>query len=133
MSTRSDRGFAIRRWALLLYWAAMFTATHWPDVNRYRPRGGWPIPAFGTVMHVGIYVGWAVVWWWVLSAGGRRVSRGAVNWLVLSGALYAAFDELTQDLVGRTPGLADFVSDIAGVVVATVILQIWQRTRTTPT
>ena len=108
----------------------MFVATHWPDINRYRPETGWPIPAFGTVMHVGVYVGWAVMWWWVLSAGGRRVSRTAVNWLVLGGTLYAAFDEITQALVGRTPTLDDFVADIVGLIVATITLQVWQRTRT---
>ena len=68
---------SIRRWVLLGYWSAMFVATHWPDLDRYKPEEGWPIPNLTLLAHVGIFAFWTSLWWWLLSAGGQTVSRAA--------------------------------------------------------
>ena len=117
---------SVRRWVLIVYWITMYVATHWPDINRYKPEEGWPIPRFGEVMHAGIYAGWAVLWWWYLRSGGRRVSRSAINWLIAGGTAYGAFDELTQAVVDRTPAVDDFLFNVIGIVVALFVLNAWQ-------
>ena len=117
----------LRRWALILYWITMFVATHWPDINRYKPEAGWPIPHFGAVMHATVYAGWAGMWCWFLSAGGRRVSRAAIGWLLVGGVLWAGFDELSQALVAREPALDDFLWDLCGMLLAVLVVSLWQR------
>ena len=129
MGKRPSQPRTIRRWALLVYWTVMFVATHYPGIDELEPETGWPIPKFETVMHVGVYAGWAAMWWWVLSAGGRRVSPAAINWLVLGGLAYAVFDEASQAIVGRTPGVNDFLADVAGLAVAVIVLHTWQQRR----
>jgi len=68
-------------------------------------------------------------WWWLLSTGGRQVSPTAINWLLLGGAVYAAFDEVSQAIVDRAPSMNDFIADVIGMAVALGILQIRQRKR----
>lgn len=144
----------IRVALLIVYWAVMFSATHWPNVNELRPEGGWPIPYFSRVMHVSIYVGWTVLWWWVLSAprgrgsltpdaaggqdrpstrgarGETAVSGRAVVWLLLGGTAWAAFDESTQGLIpGRTVAFSDFLFNLAGLYGTTAVLWTWQSLR----
>lgn len=116
-----------RRWALILYWIAMFVATHWPDINRYMPDTGWPFPHFDAVMHAIVYAGWVGMWWWFLSAGDRRMGRAAIGWILVGGVLWAVFDELTQALVARSPTLVDLVCDLIGMLLAIFILSLWQR------
>ena len=111
----------------MLYWVVMFVATHWPEIEKYGPR--WQIPHFDKLVHAGLYAGWVVVWWWLLSRGGRAVSGAAINWLVLGGAAYGVFDETTQAIVGRSPAIGDFAADVAGLIAATVVLQLWQGRR----
>jgi len=108
---------------LISYWIAMFVATHWPEVNRYKPDTGWPIPYFGTVMHVSIYGLWTVMWWWLLRAHGRSLTGAAAAWVIAGAAAYGIFDELTQALVAREPALDDFASNVVGVLVAVTLLQ----------
>jgi len=104
----------IRRWVLILYWVVMFLATHWPNIARYRPKEGWPLPYFDVVMHVGIYTIWAGLWIWVLGAHGAVRWRTFVGLFVL-GILYAVFDEWTQALVQRTPTFDDLGSNLLGM------------------
>jgi len=119
----------LRRWTLILYWITMFVATHWPDINRYKPEYGWPIPHFDAVMHTTVYAGWAAMWWWFLSAGKRQVSRAAAGWLLAGGVLWAAFDELSQALVAREPAIDDFLCDLCGMLLVVFILSLRQHTR----
>ena len=55
------------------------------------------------LLHGVMYAGWMVMWWWFLSAGGRRVTRTAAAWLIVGGAAYGVFDEMTQAIVDRQP------------------------------
>ena len=116
----------LRRWTLILYWIAMFVATHWPDINRYKPEAGWPIPYFGAVMHATVYAVWAGLWWWFLSTGRRQVRRAAAVWLLVGGVLWASFDELSQALVAREPAIDDFLCDLCGMLLVVFILLLRQ-------
>jgi VanZ family protein len=104
-----------RQWLLLSHWTIMFVGTHWPDVNRFRPEGGWPIPYFEQTAHLVLYTIWGALWWVVL-----RHRRGAVRnrtlwWVLAGGFCYACFDELTQLIVGRTAAFDDLLLDVIGV------------------
>jgi hypothetical protein len=105
----------------------MFVATHWPDIDRFKPDTGWPIPFFEVVMHAGVYAGWVVMWWWVLRTHGRQLSGAATTWIMAGGAAYGAFDELTQALVNREPTMPDFTCNVVGILIAIVILQAVDR------
>ena len=112
---------------LIVYWIVMFSATHWPEINRYKPDGGWPIPFFGIVMHVTVYAGWTVMWWWLLRAHGHRLRGATAVWVAAGGAAYGIFDELTQAIVGRQTALDDFACNLVGIFLAMIVLQAIDR------
>lgn len=116
----------VRRTVLIIYWLAMFISTHWPDVSRYRPATGWPIPFFGVVMHIGVYFIWAVLWCWLLAGIGKLTARSMIL-LLVGGMFYAVFDEWTQSLVDRSPDSNDLVSDLVGIPIGLVFCAIVQR------
>jgi VanZ family protein len=117
----------IRRVVLAGYWTLMYFLTHWPGVDRFRIRPDWPFPDFDRFVHFTLYAGWAVLWWWVLAAGRRRVTRAAMVWLAAGAAVYAMFDEMTQAIVGRHPDPIDFAFDMLGVLSVLTVLSYWQR------
>ncbi len=95
--------------ALVLYWLVAFLGTHLPV----------RMPA-GVVEHGGDkllhFVGYSILASLLM---GLRASRGPfgwysiiMRWIVL--ALYAAFDEVTQLLVGRHADVADWFADLIG-------------------
>lgn len=115
-----------RRWVLIGYWFALFVGTHTPDLDRYASGlGAWSFEHMDLIAHAILYSGWILAWWGLLSAEGRRVSGRQVSWLVIGGALWAMFDELTQALVGRTPDLADYAVDLLAMWVTLTVL--WRR------
>jgi VanZ family protein len=74
-----------------------------------------------------MYGGWGLLWCWLLIGAGRRLDRAAVGWLIVGGAAYGVFDELTQAIVGRQPDVLDFVLDMLGVLLAIWVATWWQR------
>lgn len=114
---------SISRWCLIVWWILMYIGTHWPEINRYKPATGWPIPLFGTVVHSSLYAVWATLWWWVLWSRGRLLRGTTLTWFALGAAAYAGFDELTQAFVDRTPRFVDFFTDMAAVTVALMLLR----------
>jgi len=126
MLKRLYRSRELRRWALIVYWIVMFSATHWPDLGRYLPDMG-PFDFIDSVVHSAIYAGWVGMWWWFLSVGDRRVSRAAIGWLLVGGVIWAGFDEWSQAIVARTPDIVDFLCDLFGICVAVIILRLWQH------
>ena len=100
----------IRAWGPALLWATvLFLLSAVPGAG----APGW-VPVNDKVAHLGLYA--------VLGATlalGRRRSRGEVPhaWLLALGILYGATDEWHQMYVpGRSAELADWLADIAGVV-----------------
>ena len=116
-----------RRWAVLVYWGVIFGLTHWPDLGRIEPPGFLDFPHQDKVIHALMYAGWVGIWWWLLSSAGRRVSGRAMAWLLVGGACYGVFDELTQDLVAREPSVWDLAADTLGLLVAVLSLRWRQR------
>lgn len=93
--------------ALVLYWLVAFLGTHIPIPAGVIPRGG------DKVLH---FAGYAMLASLLLCL---RASRGpfgwrsvVVRWAVL--AMYGAFDEVTQSLVGRHADVADWCADLIG-------------------
>jgi len=129
MKNNLQNSATIRKWALITYWITMFVATHWPDIDRYKPETGWPIPRFEMVMHSGVYAGWVIMWWWLLSTGGRRLNISQIKWLIIGGGMYSLFDELTQAIVSRTPSLTDFLFNMLGITITVLALNLLQKSK----
>ncbi len=119
----------LRKAALSLYWVGIFLATHWPEIDRYKPSDNWPFRGFDSLVHASLYAGWVVMWWWLLSADGGRLGRPAVVWLLVAGLTYAVFDEATQGLVDRTPDPKDLLFDLLGILTGLLLVSLWQRSR----
>ena len=118
---------ASRRWLLILYWIAMFLATHWPDIDLYAPERVRALPYLDKLVHFGLYLGWALMWGWLLSAGVRRMAPAVKVWLFAGGAAWGVFDELTQAFVDRQPSVGDFACDMVGLATGLVLLTLWRR------
>ena len=93
--------------ALVLYWLVAFLGTHIPIPAGVIPRGG------DKVLH---FAGYAILASLLM---GLRASRGPfgwysvlMRWMVV--ALYGAFDEVTQSLVGRHADVGDWCADLIG-------------------
>ena len=97
---------------LVLYWLIAFLGTHIP----LRILAGVMPPHNGDkVLH---FVGYAIL---AALLMGLRASRGSFGWrsvvrrwMLL--AVYGAFDEVTQRLVGRHADVADWCADMVGVL-----------------
>ena len=105
----------------------MFLLTHLPGIDEWRPKHGWPIRDPDKLVHFFLFGTWAWLWAWVLAGHGRRLTRGISLYLLFGAALYAAFDEITQAPVGRTPELGDWVLDMIGCTVGLLLAHLWQR------
>lgn len=95
--------------ALVLYWLVAFLGTHLP----VRIPAGVVERGGDKLLH---FVGYSILASLLM---GLRASRGPfgwysiiMRWIVL--ALYAAFDEVTQLLVGRHADVADWFADLIG-------------------
>ncbi len=95
--------------ALVVYWLVAFLGTHLPVriPAGVTERGG------DKLLH---FVGYAILASLLM---GLRASRGpfgwysvVMRWIVLAG--YGAFDEVTQQLVGRHADVADWCADLIG-------------------
>src|SRR5262245_12717633 len=87
-----------RTWQIVLvvYWLAIFIATHIPKGVPLQPPNGWD-----KVAHFTAYAVLAMILaiTWQLAGGHLTVRHLVALWLVL--VFYGAFDELTQIPVGR--------------------------------
>lgn len=118
-----------RRWTLLGWWIVMFSVTHWPDIGRYVGDSGWSIPHVDKLAHFLIYALWCFFCWRVLTTHGRRPTPAWLLTILGGGALWAAFDELSQSLVDRTPEVVDYLCDVGGIICCLALL-LWWRHRT---
>lgn len=93
---------------LIMIWVAAFTATHIPA--SHIPVGH----LSDATLHLLGYAGLAALFWATLLAYGHRAFRRSyIAALVL--ILYAALDEATQPLVGRSGSIRDWCFDCLGV------------------
>ncbi len=102
----------------LSYWVGLFVIMHTPVVGVGRLR----IRFADKVMHVLLYA--------VLTYLGGRfwgVSTGALTRRVVfvwaaAYAVYGIVDEWLQQFVGRSTSLADWIADVVGIALASVLL-----------
>jgi hypothetical protein len=118
---------AFRRWLFLGYWLVMFLGTHTPHIERIGPDSLFDIPNFDKVAHFGMFLGWMLLSWWLLCGRPMKPSGRALVGLFVAGALYAAFDEITQAYVERTPSIADYAADLAGMAFAILLIRYGRR------
>ena len=117
-------------WGALLavYWIALFTMTHLP---------GDPVTTHVGVRdksaHTMAFALLATLVAWVVLLARRRFGLREAMACGLGLALYAAFDELTQPIVGRSCDIYDWGADLIGIaggltIIASVVLVWrWQR------
>lgn len=118
----------LRLWVWLGFWLGLFVMTHVPVVG-----GG--ILSFDfadKIIHLVLYS--LLVW-----LGGRYLIvtdrvQSASTLIVFAGiyAAYAAFDEWSQQFVGRTTSLGDWFADALGIVLATFWLVLRRRSSAVP-
>lgn len=105
----------------------MAIATHWPDIDVFAPSQIRNIRYFDKIVHMSLYLGWALLWVWVLSAKGRRVRGTALAMVFAGGALWAMLDEASQGLVRRSPDVWDWLCDLTGLGLGVLIVVVHQR------
>lgn len=124
----SDRpSRAVRRSCVIGYWIAIYSLTHWPEIDRFVPGARWMPPNSDKLVHACIYGGWTVMWWWLLAGNGRRIGQAAIGWIIVGGVAYGIFDETTQAIVARTPDILDWTCDMVGIALASTVLYAWQK------
>lgn len=99
------------------YWLGLFVIMHVPIGS----QGSTTVIPVDKVVHAVLY--FTLVWLggrYLLAKGG--VSMFTVIAWALVYAAYAALDEWLQTFVQRTMSLGDWVSDIAGIVAATILV-----------
>lgn len=117
-----DRLATISKWALTVYWLALFTATHLP-VQSNLP----PIRHTDKVVHALAYAILALLLTtaWELSAGRLNSRHLAFAWIAL--VVWAAIDELTQIPVGRVADFWDWTADAAGAAAGILLFVAARR------
>lgn len=122
--SKSSRLVGVAIWWLLFagYWLALFVGTHLPPTFR-----GLPPQDTDKWVHFAAYAGLAflLAMAWQHSTGmlNRRHLRFA--WLAIGA--FAAIDEITQLVVGRSASVNDWLADAAGAALGLVIFWMWQR------
>jgi VanZ family protein len=102
------------------YWAFMFVMTHLP-----KPPPIVPLVKDKTIhfLSYGLYGGLLYLAIWSFRPHWRLTGI----MVVCSALIYAAFDEVTQPIFGRSMELMDWVADITGATIAAVTLTIAHR------
>lgn len=104
---QADRPLQWVRTALIAYWVALAIATHIPPLQPPTE-----LPHSDKVAHV---LSYALLASLLGLAWGREPLSARRVWISVGViASYAAVDELTQPLVGRTADLWDWVADLCG-------------------
>ena len=105
----------------VLYWLALFGLTHTPPSHMPAAPGSDKLMHFLAYLVLSFLLGTTLY----LGLPGQR-RRIAVLVLIL-GAAYGAFDELTQPLAGRDAEWGDWLADLSGVATVAVVLFVLVR------
>ena len=117
--TRSPLSSRVRNCMLMLcvfMWVCAFVATHLP--REAVPPSGISDEWLHTI---GYFVMVAILVATLVTRGLPR--RRRVLLLLLAVPLYAAFDEITQPLVGRSTSIYDWIMDLCGALLAIVAVE----------
>ena len=104
-------GIRLATCVLAIYWVALFTGTHVPQLPQIAGH------ISDKIMHFSAFFGLAILLCWVIQTRTTAIRKFAL--VLLIALSYAAIDEITQGFVrGRQPDLADFAADSLGIVSA---------------
>jgi VanZ family protein len=106
--------------ATAFYWVVLFVLTHLPPRRMLSGPGGDKLHHFLAYFVLAFLLGAAM--WHAFPS--RR--RWAPILVVIAAAAYAAFDEVTQLLVGRFCELNDWLADVSGASFAAAALYLLQ-------
>jgi VanZ family protein len=114
---------------VLLYWGALFVATHVPGDDQVDPERY--IPHLDKLIHAAAFAGLAMLvctgstlWW----RPGPQVYLAVIGIL----AMYAAIDEITQGFVSRRQSdPRDWIADMAGTLLGVGLFAIVRALRRT--
>lgn len=107
--------------ALVLYWPAIFIATHIPTIPQWVGK----IPLSDKILHFSAYFMLPFLLWYAFSPTKKVSWRRPAVWLILAVIVwYGAIDEWLQGYVGRSPDVLDFAANLCGAVTGFIILSI---------
>jgi hypothetical protein len=108
--------------AFWLYAAALFTATHWPNLRLNAPEGS------DKVIHCMVFGGWMIVATAMGWFGEPLSDRNLLRTLFVAAA-YGGLDEGLQAIpfVHRTCALDDYAANAVGVMLAALVLLVLRR------
>ena len=107
--------------ATLLYWPAIFAATHIPVPMVVRGSG-----ISDKAMHIAAYLVLAALCWLVFSPYEKVRLLKPKLWLVIGLMIcYGAVDEWLQSFVNRNPSIIDFGANMLGAVIGLAVLAIF--------
>ncbi len=116
MALTTRHKFAIA--ALVLYWPAIFAATHLPIPDMVQRAG-----VNDKMIHFLAYLILTLFFWLALSPHKKVNWLKWPVWLTFGVAIfYGAMDETLQGFVGRSTDLADFLANMVGVITCLIIL-----------
>jgi len=110
------------RRALPAYWIFLFSATHFPEL-----RLDWGVSNPDKYAHVTAFALLAVLFWRFAETLYRPLSARFAWLAMLWLAAYAAFDEYTQQFVGRGTNLPAWLASTSGIVGAALIMEALRR------
>jgi VanZ family protein len=102
--------------------AAAFTLTHLPP-----PKMGFLPRIRDKYLHVIGFTGLGFFTLWRQATSKRRIGLRLILFWYFSLLTYAAFDEVTQPLTGRSCELLDWCADASGAVIGLTIVYLWHR------
>jgi len=107
--------------ALAIYWPLVFTLTHIP-VRQLAQQTGMS----DKTMHVMAYFALTFLVWCAVSPYRRVQWNSAKTWWVIAAvALYGAFDEIVQGMVGRSADFHDYIANLFGIAFAMGVLSVF--------
>jgi len=113
---------------LIGYWIAMFVGTHipiHPGEFPHLPRTLGGILPLDKVLHFSGYFGLGFLLAWVFIGSAKPRLRTLAGILLIA-LIYAAMDELTQDLVEtRSSDVMDWLADSAGAAAGLLAYVLW--------
>ncbi len=105
------------------FWLLLFLATHKPMHGA--PK--WAFSGMDKLAHGTLYCVLTVLGGRYLKATGRSLTPALLLVWVAIYAAFGAFDEWTQQFVGRETSFADWMADLVGIVAGTVVLVLLGR------
>jgi hypothetical protein len=115
-------------WLWLGYWLGLFIIMHVPVSGLRRLS----FNNVDKIIHLVLY--FLLVWLggrYMFVAGRAVPIAKLVGYAAIYG-LYAAFEEWSQQFVGRTMSLDDWLTDAAGITLATLLLALQRRSNAFP-